>query len=244
MATSPDVRKVIHQQMAVLIKTIGMGSPHVLQLISQCPKGGEGFAMQFLRTLTEATRPSSALVNAAKTAYKRLGDARLIIPVLPGMEKDEVIAFLPKIIALPPAVVKSVVTSLAAGPAPLTCAELLVALHLVDGVPLRRVLEATQYCLDMPTVFKQDVMAVVLSQLSSSPNIPALFMRTMLQTIGKFQKLTGYITEILSSLVPKQVWADKRLWEGFIRCCYTARPHSYKVPPRILSFLAYCFRLC
>jgi len=185
--------------------------------------------MQFLRILTESTRPSSALVNAAKTAYKRLGDARVIIPVLPGMEKDEVIAFLPKLLVLQPAVVKNVVTHLAAGPAPLTCAELLVALHLVDGVPLRRVLEATQYCLDMPTVFKQDVMAVVLSQLSSSPQIPALFMRTMLQTIGKFQKLTGYITEILSSLVPKQVWTDKRLWEGFIRCCYTSRPHSFKV---------------
>lgn len=25
--------------------------------------------------------------------------------------------------------------------------------------------------------------------------------------------------EILSRLIGKQVWNDKRLWEGFIKCC-------------------------
>lgn len=229
MHTTPRARKVIHQQMNVLIKTIGMGSVHLLQLISQCPKGSEGFILQVLRILTEATKPAPGLVNAVKSAYKRLGDARLLIPILGGMEKDEVISLLPRLLVLPPAAAKAVVTRLAVGNAPLTCTELLVAVHLMENVPIKRMLEAAQYCLEMNTVFKHDVMAVVLSQLSSQPQVPQLFMFTALQTLQRFHKLTGYIMELMLGLIPKQVWTDKRLWEGFIRCCRIAKPASFKV---------------
>jgi symplekin len=229
MTTTPGVRKVVHQQMTGLIKTIGMTSGHLLQLVAQFPKGGEGFVLQVLRILTETTRPTIDLVNAVKVAHKRLGDARLLIPVLGGMEKDEVIGLLPRLLVLPPAAAKTVVTRLAVGHSPLTCTELLVALHLVENVPIKRMLEATQTCLEMDTVFKQDVMAVVLSQLSSQPHVPQLFMFTALQTLQRFHKLTGYIVELMINLIPKQVWTDKRLWDGFVRCCKVAKPTSYKV---------------
>ena len=229
MTATPGVRKVIHHQMSVLINTIGMNSVPLLQLIAQCPKGGEGFVLQVLRILTETSRPLPGLVNAVKTAHKRLGDARLLIPVMGGMEKDEVIALLPRLLMLPPAAAKTVVTRLAIGHSPLACTELLVALHLVENVPIKRMLEATQYCLEIESVFKQDVMAVVLSQLSSQPTVPQLFMFTALQTLQRLHKLTGYIIELMINLIPKQVWADKRLWDGFIRCCKVAKPTSYKV---------------
>lgn len=206
-----------------------MNSAPLLQLIAQCPKGGESFVLQILRILTEATRPTGLLVTAVKTAHKRLGDARLLIPVLAGMEKDEVISLLPRLLVLPAAAAKNVVNRLAVGSSPLACTELLVAIHLVENVPIKRMLEATQNCLEMDTVFKQDVMAVVLSQLSSQTHVPQLFMFTALQTLQRFHKLTGYIIELMINLIPKQVWADKRLWDGFIRCCKVAKPTSYKV---------------
>ncbi len=230
---SPVVHKVVHQQMAVLIKTIGMGSPQLLQLVASCPKGGENFVFQILRILTESTRPTPPLVAAVQAAYKRLLDARLLIPILGGLEKENVFELLPKLIVLSKQAVRAVISKLAVGPAPLTCTELLVALHLIDvkeqNVSLQRVVDATQYCLDMGSVFKQDVMAVVISQLSSSPNLPPLFMRTVLQTLKNYPKLTGYVVEILLTLIPRQIWTDKKLWEGFIRCCQTAKPTSFKV---------------
>jgi len=81
-------------------------------------------------------------------------------------------------------------------------------------------------------------MAVVLSQLYSGA-IPPLFMRTVMQTLKRYKKLLGYIVEILGNLISKQVWNDKRLWEGFVRCCHMAKPTSFKallkLPPAQLE---------
>jgi len=214
-------------------------APNVVKSVVQRLSIGETFVLHVLRILTEggSTRVPTALVNATKILYRRLGDARLLIPVFGGLEKDDVIDLFPKLLVLAPNVVKSVVQRLSIGPSPLTPTELMVALHLVETSPskensvsIKRVMEATQYCLDMQQIFRQDVMAVVLSQLSSGTHIPPLYMRTVLHTLSKFPKLNGYVTEILINLISKQVWNDKRLWEGFVKCCQQlAKPSSFAV---------------
>jgi symplekin len=92
-----------------------------------------------------------------------------------------------------------------------------------------QITEATQFCLDLRNIFKQEVLAVVLQQLVDVVPLPALFMRTVIHTANKFPKLikSGFIPNILSNLVRKQVWQHHTLWEGFIRCCKQIAPFSF-----------------
>lgn len=47
---------------------------------------------------------------------------------------------------------------------------------------------------------------------------------------------------MLSRLIIKQIWNDKRLWEGFVKCCKITLPHSLPIliqlpPPQLESSL-------
>ena len=95
-------------------------------------------------------------------------------------------------------------------------------------------------------------MAIVLQQLIDVSPLPALLMRTIIQTVHKYPKLTGFVMGLLARLITKQatapaptphsarsshtlagvgaqVWTDERLWQGWIKCCRSTTPHSYAV---------------
>jgi len=212
-----------------------MMKPNFLQMVSQCPKGSDTFVLQALHVLTETAAPTLQLVTTVKALYqKKNNDARFMIPILSGLNKEEALALLPKLINLPSNILKTAIQRLLhIKPTPLTPEELLVALHTLDlqkeKVPLRKVIEGIQLCFHQKVVFKQQIMAVVLQQLVDVLPIPPLFMRTVIQAIGAFPKMMGFIMGILSRLITKQVWNDKRLWKGFMKCLKMTQPHSCAV---------------
>jgi len=184
-------------------------------------------------------------VDAVKVTYRqRTPDARFLVPVLSGLNKDETIDALSKLVALPPSIVKNVIHRLLHNkPTPITPEELLVALHTLDDdkkdkVPLRKVVEAIQHCMEQKE-YTQGILAIVLQQLIDVSPLPALLMRTIIQTVQKHPKITMFVMGLLSRLVTKQVWSDARLWQGWIKCCRSTTPHSYPVilqlPPRQLE---------
>jgi len=172
------------------------------------------------------------LVTTVRNLYKRIPDARVLVPILTGLDKEEIISYLPKLVVLPPRLVQTFILRLIKdAPNPITPEQLLIALHQLDTtkdnhVPLKKAIDAIQICLEKREVYKQEVLAVVLQQLSDITPIPSLFVRTVIQAYGKFPKLVAFVITILSKLISKQVWADKRLWEGFIKCCKITHPHS------------------
>jgi len=84
-------------------------------------------------------------------------------------------------------------------------------------------------CFDQKVVVRQDVLAKVLQQLVDTNPIPPLFLRTIIQTIGRCKQMLGYVMGILKSLIVKQLWNDKRLWQGFIKCCKMTLPTSIPI---------------
>ena len=65
--------------------------------------------MLLLLVLSLVAPPTADLVKRVKELYhKRVSDVRFLIPVLAGLEKQEVIAVLPKLIKQSPSVVKEV----------------------------------------------------------------------------------------------------------------------------------------
>lgn len=247
--TAADMKRTILRLLEHPVRGMGMDSPQLLRLVEECPKGAETLVTRVIHILTEKTPPSAELVARVRELYHtRVSDVRFLIPVLNGLSKNEVIAALPKLIKLNPVVVKEVFNRLLgthtespSHTSPLTPAELLIALHNIDPskCELKTVIKATSLCFSEKQAYSQEVLAVVLQHLMEMTPLPTLLMRTVIQSLSLYPRLIGFVMNILQRLILKQVWKQKKVWEGFIKCCQRTKPQSFQVllqlPPAQLS---------
>ena len=70
---------------------------------------------------------------------------------------------------------------------------------------MRAVMQATKLCFQEKKVYTQEVLAIVLQQLMELPNIPVLFMRTVIQSHTTYPGIIGFVMNILQRLIVKQV---------------------------------------
>ncbi|XP_077537132.1 symplekin scaffold protein isoform X2 [Haemaphysalis longicornis] len=235
-----EIKRTILRGLEGPVKGMGMSSPELLLLVENCPKGAETLVTRIIHILTDKTPPSAELVARVRDLYhKRVSDVRFLIPVLNGLSKKEVIAALPKLIKLNPIVVKEVfnrllgshVESTANFTSPVSPAELLVALHNIDPskCDVKTVIKATSLCFAERHVYTQEVLAVVMQQLMEQSPLPTLLMRTVIQSLSLYPRLLGFVMNILQRLIIKQVWKQKKVWEGFVKCCQRTRPQSLQV---------------
>ncbi|XP_021916110.1 symplekin [Zootermopsis nevadensis] len=247
--TVADVKRTILRLLEQPVRGMGMDSPQLLKLVEECPKGAETLVTRVIHILTDKTPPSAELVARVRDLYHtRVSDVRFLIPVLNGLTKKEVIAALPKLIKLNPVVVKEVFNRLLgthseglSHTSPLTPAELLIALHNIDPskCELKTVIKATSLCFAEKQAYTQEILAVVMQHLMELNPLPTLLMRTVIQSLSLYPRLIGFVMNILQRLIMKQVWKQKKVWEGFIKCCQRTKPQSFQVllqlPPAQLS---------
>ncbi|RZF35803.1 hypothetical protein LSTR_LSTR009219 [Laodelphax striatellus] len=236
--TIPDIKRVILRLVEVPVRGMGMDSPQLLSLVEDCPKGSETLVTRVIHILTDKGVPSPELVAKVRELYQtRVSDVRFLIPVLNGLTKKEVIAALPKLIKLNPIVVKEVFNRLlgthaeAGHTSPISPAELLIALHNIDPTKceLKTVIKATSLCFAEKSAYTQEVLAVVMQNLMEISPLPTLLMRTVIQSLSLYPRLIGFVINILQRLILKQVWKQKKVWEGFIKCCQRTKPQSFQV---------------
>ncbi|KAK4731115.1 hypothetical protein R3W88_024103 [Solanum pinnatisectum] len=234
---SEAVQQAIHQQIHMLVRTIGSSS-ELLEIISDPHSGSEKLLIQVLQTLTEGIVPSLQLITTIRKLYEtKVKDVELLIMILPFLSKDEVLLLFPHVVNAPldkfqGALLRILQGSTHSGPV-LTPTEALIAIHRIDpereGIPLKKVTDACNACFEQREIFTQQVLAKVLNQLVEQTPLPLLFMRTVLQAIGAFPSLVDFIMEILSRLVSKQIWKNPKLWVGFVKCALLTRPQSFGV---------------
>lgn len=245
-----DIKRSVLRVIEQPIRGMGMNSPDLLLLVENCPKGAETLVTRCLHILTDKVPPSPDLVERVRDLYhKRVPDVRFLIPVINGLEKKEVIQALPKLIKLNPIVVKEVFNRLlgtqhsegSSSVSPLTPGELLIALHNIDSTKcdMKSIIKATNLCFGEKNVYTSEVLAVVMQQLMEQSPLPMLLMRTVIQSLTMYPRLGGFVMNILSRLIPKQVWKYPKVWEGFVKCCQRTKPQSYTVllqlPPAQLA---------
>ncbi|KAM9440319.1 symplekin isoform 1-T1 [Clarias gariepinus] len=245
-----DIKRSVLRVIEQPIRGMGMNSPELLLLVENCPKGAETLVTRCLHILTDKVPPSPDLVERVRDLYhKRVPDVRFLIPVINGLEKKEVIQALPKLIKLNPIVVKEVFNRLlgtqhsegSSSVSPLTPGELLISLHNIDSTKcdMKSIIKATNLCFGEKNVYTSEVLAVVMQQLMEQVPLPMLLMRTVIQSLTMYPRLGGFVMNILSRLIPKQVWKYPKVWEGFVKCCQRTKPQSYTVllqlPPAQLA---------
>ncbi|XP_048320157.2 uncharacterized protein LOC107405425 isoform X2 [Ziziphus jujuba] len=234
---SKAVKQAVHRHIPILVRTMGSSS-YLLEIISDPPVGSENLLMQVLHTLTDGTIPSPELIFTLRKLHdSKVKDVEILIPILPFLPKDEVLLVFPQLLNLPPdkfqaAITRTLQGSPHSGPV-LAPAEVLIAIHGIDpdrdGIPLKKVTDACNFCFDQRQIFTQQVLAKVLNQLVEQIPLPILFMRTVLQAIGAFPALVDFIMEILSRLVGKQIWKYPKLWVGFLKCAFLTKPQSFSI---------------
>lgn len=241
VTTPAEVKRVILRCLEGPVKSMGMNSPDLLRLVESCPKGAETLVTRMIHVLTDKQTPSAELVSRVKDLYyNRVSDVRFLIPVLNGLTKKEVIAALPQLIQLNPVVVKEVfnrllgihhVDSSGSFISSLSPSELLVALHNIDPskCDVKTVIKATSLCFQEKNIYTQEVLAVVIQLLVDQTPLPTLLMRTVIQSLSMYPRLLGFVMNTLQRLIPKQVWKQKKVWEGFIKCCQQTKPQSFQV---------------
>lgn len=250
--TSADVKRTILRLLEQPVRGMGMDSPELLLLVERCPKGAETLVTRIIHILSDRGPPSAQLVSRVRELYhSRVSDVRFLIPVLNGLTKKEITNALPKLIKLNPVVVKEVFNRLlglhGGGDPPISPSELLIALHMLDPAKaeIKAVMKATSLCFAEKQVYTQEVLAVVMQQLMDVSPLPTLLMRTVIQSLSLYPRLTGFVMNILQRLIVKQVWRQKVVWEGFIKCCQRTKPQSFQVllqlpPPQLSEALTVC----
>lgn len=64
---------------------------------------------------------------------------------------------------------------------------------------------ATNLCFGERNVYTSEVLAVVMQQLMEQSPLPMLLMRTVIQSLTMYPRLGGFVMNILSRLIVKQV---------------------------------------
>lgn len=92
--------------------------------------------------------------------------------------------------------------------------------------PTLRLLTATNLCFAERNVYTSEVLAVVMQQLMDQSPLPMLLMRTVIQSLTMYPRLGGFVMNILSRLIMKQVthpWPppSPKQWTHCSRTHYT-----------------------
>jgi hypothetical protein len=144
---SPLVKKLVFSQTGGLIRSIGMNSPALMNLLTNLPKKGEPIVLHFLTVLTESTKPSQFLVSTIRNIYyKQQADARFLVPIISALDKQEILENLSKLMTVPSSNLKTAMLRLNHTPN-LSPSELLISLHLIDTNEknqLKKVIEGTR----------------------------------------------------------------------------------------------------
>lgn len=78
-----------------------------------------------------------------------------------------------------------------------------------------------------------------MQHLMEMTPLPTLLMRTVIQSLALYPRLSGFVMNILQRLILKQVWKQPKVWEGFVKCCERTQPQSFAVilqlPPAQLA---------
>jgi hypothetical protein len=171
------------------------------------------------------------VAQAALKLCAQCDHAEFLLPVLSWLEKDEVLAMLPRL-TQPAGMELALQKLLSLRQPPLSPAELLEHVHYLPD--LKRAKATTQFLFkDSARVARRDVLEAALNALLSNPAYPRappqLFMFTLMKAMAVCPPLVKTGVRMLADLIPRRLWEDKKLWEGFEKCLKDFQPETLPV---------------
>lgn len=228
-----------------IASALGPSDKNLLEIIECPPEGSNTLAIRFIKALSVGM-PPRPLVESSLACFEKLQDPGSIVPILPGLEKNEAIKLVPVLIQLSEDKLTTAIERLCSikyeeqiAPV-ISPGEILAVLHMVDDKKLLKyAMVAINTCLAMTDYFTPEVLAASLSQLITRIPLPQLFMRTVLQSLSVAPKLKDFIVGILGQLASGQIWTNGTQWKGWIMAAQQTSPESFpivlRLPPNVLD---------
>lgn len=251
-----DVDKAILDALAIelrsLARLLGTQSPVIMNLLKSFPDELEELVLHFVEDLTPPTvLLSPEIVSAIKSIFfsRPQKNARFLLPVMVFLTKEEVDQSLEHILNLDNTLLKVSIHRLIQANMngvrkdAYTPQELLITLHKYDHTTdqalLKKIAFATTSCFgrEYRQIFTPNVLAAVIQHLVDMTPMPQLLMRTVIQTLKNYPEMEEFIAGTLVKLIQKQIWENKSLWIGFVKCLDQMKDRSVARVHEILAQL-------
>jgi len=242
MKSIGSVKRHILRSLQEPISKMGMKSTEILNLVKDCPVGAETLVTRMLHILTEKEHATAELTERVRELHRqRVPDIRFLIPVLTGLPKEEVLKALPKLIMYNTGVVQGVISRLlrtrrsvdsdAMVAGPVSPHELLVHLHNVElrTEEYKFIIKAIHMCLIEKSIYTPEVIVGVINVLLDQKHFPPLMMRTLIEALIQYPRMSSYVMSVLQKLIKKRAWNDRQTWQGFVKCCQRLNPQSFQI---------------
>ncbi|WKY13110.1 hypothetical protein Q1695_004153 [Nippostrongylus brasiliensis] len=233
------LKKIMLRSIENSIKAIGMDNEDMLQLLDECPVGAESFVARVVHLLTERQTATKEVVNRMKKLHEdRKTDVRSLIPILNGLEKEDIVRILP-LYVLKAAfqnsvglVFKRLLTSRSVdtGEPTLTAADLLYEYHKVQSstpeefevqtANLRELMESR--------AMTREAVADGIERLMELNPLPALFYCTLVIVYKKFPSLDSFLGNIVQKVIAKDLSTrDEITRKAFYRALNSLKTVAY-----------------
>ncbi|GMH39312.1 hypothetical protein BSKO_07210 [Bryopsis sp. KO-2023] len=239
--TNAGGQDAIFRNAPKLADAIGYSSPEMLELIRDTPPGADKLLLSMLTVMPKriASAAVAVVVQACQERFRAKDDIRFIVPALPGMPKREALNMVPRLARLPlqefSAAIQSLISRASSMDESIEPSEVLVALNMANlqeqNVRLVQLRAALDHCLrKLADVFDREALAGALNKMVQLPNLPILFMRMVLVSVGREESLCAFVlgTLLSSSVVIEKILNEKNQWRGYLMLMAQTVPYSYK----------------
>lgn len=216
---APSVQKSVETMLIPLIRSLGP-TKKLLSILRNFPEGAERLAFRVVTVLSAEGSGQLLAPVVRQLMAERQVDPRFVIPIINVLDKSEIEAQIPRIVALldSPDAEDEVRGAFAAALQKMTPADLLVTLHN-EQAGLNATKAAIRICFTMTTVFRSDVLANamqrIVDQAPETP-LPKVFIRTIIQALKPYKSLVPFVANnIIPKLIGRKIWENPELWEGF-----------------------------
>ncbi|XGW04987.1 hypothetical protein V3C99_015850, partial [Haemonchus contortus] len=233
------LKKIILRSIENSIKAIGMDNKDMLQLLEECPVGAESFVARVVHLLTERSTATKEVVARMKKLHEeRNTDVRSLIPILNGLDREDIVRILPQFILKGiyqnsvGLVFKRLLNSrnVDTGEPTLSAPDLIYEYHKVQPTTpeefevqtanLRELMEAR--------AMTREAVADGIERLMELNPLPALFYCTLVIVYKKYPSLDSFLGNIVQKVIAKDLSCrDEMTRKAFYRALNSLKTVAY-----------------
>ncbi|PAV88915.1 hypothetical protein WR25_24363 isoform A [Diploscapter pachys] len=234
-----EFKRIVLRLVEPVVKTIGVQNQEMLDLVAECPLGAETLILRFVHLITERNPPTRELVDRVRSLHAtRNTDARGMIPILSGLDREDIVNLLPHFVlnSSNQKFVQVVIKRLLTGKNPdtleptITGEDLIFEYHKLEPreeEERKMHVENLSELLDSRHIQK-DHIAAAIEKILELDVVPPLFYHTLTVVDKKFPSLDSFISNVVQKVILRELWkANDETRKAFFRSIIQLRSVAY-----------------
>ncbi|GMT11087.1 hypothetical protein PFISCL1PPCAC_2384, partial [Pristionchus fissidentatus] len=241
-SSSNDFKLTIMRHIESAVKAMGQSSEELLRLLEECPQGAESLVARIVHLLTERAPATPEIVHRLKKLHDtRHTDVRSLLPILPGLAKEDILHLLPKFVinaTMAKSFGQAVKRILSAknsesGQFSLSPTELIVEYHKIDAKTTEEKKLLREHVRTLMTAHRsmtKEVISSGIEELLRETPVPLLLFHTIVVVYELHNPLHAFLSNVLHKLITRDLWKETEEYERDFIAALVAMPDiSYQV---------------